>query len=94
MERISEGLDGIQSELRVANALLTQYAKRIFTDRIFIALAALVSTRGGGAISATAREMATPRVGARAMLGGLSTPPPTPSHRWWRASWPSSCTPP
>jgi len=42
MARISEGLDGIQSELRVAQSLLTQYAKRIFTDRIFIALAALV----------------------------------------------------
>lgn len=42
MQRISKGLDEVDSELEISKKLLTRFVKRIYTDKIIIAFTALI----------------------------------------------------
>lgn len=42
MQRISKGLDEVDSELEISKKLLTRFIKRIYTDKVIIAFTALI----------------------------------------------------
>jgi len=42
MQRISNGLDGVESELVMSRKLLTNFVKRMYTDKVIIAFTFLV----------------------------------------------------
>ena len=80
MKRIDSGLDGVQSEMELSQVLLTRFVKRIASDKIVIAFAALLLLGIVGIVVYAALNPGQKLFNVpAAVIPPIVTPTPTPS---------------